>query len=162
MVALIAAYSKNRVIGKDGKIPWDLPGEQTRFRELTMGQVVVMGRKTFEEIGHPLPGRETIVVSTTKRWEENNCHTVKSLEQALAFAHTQWGNHRDLFISGGAGLYGQALELVEKMFITEIDAQIEGDTYFPVFEESLFYKKVERRIQIRGQIPYTYLTYTRK
>ena len=62
MVALIAAYSKNRVIGKDGKIPWDLPGEQTRFRELTMGQVVVMGRKTFEEIGHPLPGRETIVV----------------------------------------------------------------------------------------------------
>ena len=59
-------------------------------------------------------------------------------------------------------MYGQALELVEKMFITEIDAQIEGDTYFPVFEESLFYKKVERRIQIRGQIPYTYLTYTRK
>lgn len=155
MVALIVAYAKNRVIGNQGVIPWKIKGEQKRFRELTTGNVVVMGRRSFEEIGRPLPNRMNIVVSSTKDFTGENCCTVKSLKEAIRLA----GN-RDIFISGGAGLYKEALPIVEKMYITEIEKEIEGDTFFPEFNESDFIKEIDERFE--GEIPYTYVTYTRR
>lgn len=156
MVGLIVAYSKNRAIGKDGQIPWRIKGEQKRFRELTTGNVVIMGRRSYEEIGRPLPNRYTIVVSNTKKFEAENCTTVGSLKEALEIADKD----KNIYISGGAGLYREAINIVDKMFITEIDAEIEGDTFFPEFEEKDFLREVE--CYVDGEIPYTYVTYTRK
>ncbi len=155
MLALIVAYTKNRVIGNKGCIPWKIKGEQKRFRELTTGNVVIMGRRSYEEIGRPLPNRTTIVISNTKNFDCENCMTAKSLAEALELA-----GDRNIYISGGARLYEEALNLVEKMYITEIDAEIEGDTHFPVFDEALYEKEVNERFE--GEIPYTYVTYTRK
>lgn len=155
MIALIVAYTRNRVIGNNGCIPWRIKGEQRRFRELTTGNVVVMGRRSYEEIGRPLPNRTTIVVSNTKNFDAENCFTAKSLKEALEIA-----GDRKVYISGGARLYEEALPLVEKMYITEIDAEIEGDTLFPEFDETEFEKTVDEHVD--GDIPYTYVTYTRK
>ena len=109
MIGLIVARSKNNVIGKNGNIPWKIKGEQKQFRELTTGNVVIMGRKSYEEIGHPLPNRMNIVVSTTTEYQGDNLVSVKSLEDALLLAKGR-----------------------DKMYITEVDLNIEdGDTFFP-------------------------------
>ncbi len=155
MIAIIAAYAQNRVIGRDGRIPWKIPGEQARFRELTLGQAVVMGRRTYEEIGHPLPGRMNFVVSSTKNFDTENCQTVASLAEAIALA-----GDRDLYVSGGAKLYAEALPVAEKLYITEIHREVEGDTFFPIFDETMFDKT--REAYCPGEMPYTYMTYTRK
>lgn len=155
MIALIVAYAQNRVIGNKGMIPWKIKGEQKRFKELTTGNVVIMGRRSYEEIGKPLPNRTTIVISTTKDFTAENCYTAKSLDEALEIA----GN-RDVYISGGARLYEEALPKVEKMYITEIEKNIEGDTYFPEFNVEDFTKEINERVD--GEIPYIYVTYTRK
>lgn len=155
MIALIVAFAKNQVIGNKGCIPWKIKGEQKRFKELTTGNVVVMGRRSYEEIGKPLPNRTTIVVSRTKKFEGENCYTVSSLREALELA-----GDRDVYISGGARLYEEALPIVEKMYITEIDCEIDGDTYFPTFNKEEFTKEIDEEFQ--GEIPYRYVTYTRK
>lgn len=155
MIALIVAFAKNQVIGNKGCIPWKIKGEQRRFKELTTGNVVIMGRRSYEEIGRPLPNRTTIVVSNTKNFDGENCLTARSLPEAIRLA-----GDRDIYISGGARLYEEALTLVEKMYITEIDSEIEGDTYFPPFEKDQFVKEINEKYE--GEIPYTYVTYTRK
>lgn len=155
MIALIVAYANNNVIGNKGCIPWKIKGEQKRFRELTTGNVVIMGRRSYEEIGRPLPNRTTIVVSNTKNYNGENCFTAKSLDEAIKMA-----GDRDIYISGGARLYEEALPIVEKMYITEIDCDIEGDTYFPAFDKEQFVKEIDEVVD--GEIPYTYVTYTKK
>lgn len=129
MIGLIVARSKNNVIGKDGQIPWKIKGEQKQFKELTTGNVVIMGRKSYEEIGHPLPNRENIIVSSSKNFEGENLVTVHSLKEALELA-----GERDVYIAGGYGLFKEAIDIVDKMYITEVDIEIEdGDTLFPEF-----------------------------
>ena len=152
MIALIVAVAKNGVIGANGRIPWRIPGEQKRFRELTTGNTVIMGRRTYEEIGRPLPNRDTIVVSRTTRFEGERCRTAASLSEALAMSRTE-----DVFICGGAALYKEALPLVDTMYITEIQASFDGDVTFPVFDPAQF-RKTEA-IKVDGEIPYTYVTY---
>lgn len=159
MLALIVAFSKNRVIGKDGKIPWNIDGEKKRFKELTTGNIVIMGRHTYEEIGFPLPNRETIVVSRTKNFDQEHCITVKSLEEALQVAKKNW-DKKDVFVSGGEKLYEEALSFVHRMYITEIEKVIEGDKYFPIFNEDAFEKEIIKYVD--GEFPYTYYTYFRK
>ena len=155
MIALIVAFANNQVIGNKGCIPWKIKGEQKRFKELTTGNVVIMGRRSYEEIGRPLPNRTTIVVSGTKNFDAEKCFTAKSLAEAIELA-----GDKNTYISGGARLYEEALPLVEKMYITEIDCDIEGDTYFPEFDKNMFEKEINERFE--GEIPYTYVTYTRK
>ena len=155
MVALIVAYAKNQVIGNKGCSPWKIKGEQRRFKELTTGNVVIMGRRSYEEIGRPLPNRTTIVISSTKNFDAENCITAKSVAEAIELA----GN-RDIYISGGARVYEEALPFVEKMYITEIDLDVEGDTYFPEFDKEQFVKEIDEVVD--GEIPYTYVTYTRR
>ena len=155
MIALIVAYSKNRVIGLNGKIPWNIKGEKSRFKELTTGNAVIMGRRTFEEIGKPLPNRTTIVISNTKTFSADNCFTARSLDEAIKLVAD-----KDIFISGGEKLYKEALPIVEKMYITEVDYETAGDTFFPTFDKSLFMEEVVA--SFNDDIPYKYLTYTRK
>ena len=155
MIALIVAFANNQVIGNKGHIPWKIKGEQKRFKELTMGNVVIMGRKSYEEIGRPLPGRTTIVISNTKKFDNDYCFTAKTLEEAIELA-----GDKDIYIAGGVRLYEEALPLVEKMYVTEINLDIEGDTFFPRFEQDKFVKEVKEKHD--GEIPYTYVTYIRK
>lgn len=155
MIGLIVAYAKNRVIGNEGQIPWRIKGEQKRFRELTTGNVVVMGRRSYEEIGRPLPNRMTYVVSNTKNFDQEGVKTVKSIQEAIDLA-----GDKNVYISGGARIYEEAMPYVEKMYITEVELEVEGDTFFPEFDENLYEKTIDERVE--GEIPYTYVTYTRK
>ena len=133
-IAIIAAVAKNRVIGRDGRIPWDLPEDRVHFRELTMGNVIVMGRRTYEEIGHPLSGRTTYVLSSTLQIEEENCHTAASLAEVL-----EREPERDIFICGGASLYQEAMFVADRLYLTELSWEVEGDTYFPEIDEKMFH-----------------------
>ncbi|SHK10566.1 dihydrofolate reductase [Hathewaya proteolytica DSM 3090] len=152
-ISLIVAFSENRVIGCKGKIPWNIPGEQSRFKELTTGNVVIMGRHTFEEIGIPLPNRYTILVSKTMKYESPICVTVPTLSDALTLA-----GDREVFISGGEKIYREALEMgvIDKMFITIVHKEFCGETFFPDFHKER-YRETYRRY-FKGEIPYTYLT----
>ena len=157
MIGLIVARSKNNVIGKNGQIPWRIKGEQKQFKELTTGNVVIMGRKSYEEIGRPLPNRMNIVVSGTVNDTGENLATVKSLQEALELA----GTEKDVYVSGGYRLFLEALPIVDKMYITEVDTIVEdGDTFFPEFDPEEF----ELEIGETGgeEIKFTRTTYTRK
>ena len=156
MVGLIVARSKNNVIGKNGKIPWKIKGEQKQFRELTTGNVVVMGRKSYEEIGHPLPNRKNIVVSKSKNFTGENLVTVSSLKEAIAIS----GGEK-VYSAGGYGLFKEALPLVDTMYITEIDMVIEnGDVFFPEFDSNEFDIAIG---ETGGEdIKYTRTLYTRR
>ncbi len=159
MIGLIVAYARNRVIGANGRIPWRIKGEQRRFKELTTGNVVVMGRRSYDEIGHPLPNRFTIVVSRTANYDCENCVTVPTVKDAIEYAKKNRPDE-NIYLSGGAGIYREGLPLAEKLFITEVDLSVEGDTFFPEFDETLYDKSVDETIE--GEIPYSYVTYTRK
>ena len=123
MLALIAALSKNHVIGNKGVIPWKIKGEQKRFKELTTGKTIIMGKRSFEEIGKPLPNRKTIVISNTTKYEYENCITLGSLAQAIEYV-----GQEDAFVAGGEQLYREALPFVDIMYLTVLDLEIEGDT----------------------------------
>ena len=156
MIALIAARSKNNVIGRNGKIPWSIPGEQKQFRELTTGNIVVMGRKTFEEIGHPLPDRKNIVISRNAQYSYDNLIILPSLNDAL-----EYYSEGDIYIAGGYNLFKEAIGIVDKMYITEIDLVIEnGDVFFPIFQEEDF--NVQLLEENHESIPYKRLVYSRK
>lgn len=134
MIGLIVARSKNNVIGRNGEIPWKIKGEQKFFKELTIGNIVVMGRKSYEEIGHPLPNRQNIIVSKTIKYEGENLITVSSLAEALALS-----DNSNIYIAGGYGVYKEAIPFVDVMYITEVDMNIEdGDVFFPEFDVNDF------------------------
>ncbi len=156
MIGLIVARSKNNVIGKNGQIPWRIKGEQKQFKELTTGNAVIMGRKSYEEIGHPLPNRKNIIVSRTKNFTGENLITVSSLKEALEAA----GN-TDVYVAGGYGLFLEAIPLVDKMYITEVDTEVEdGDVFFPEFNREEF--DMETGESGGDDIRYTRTVYTRK
>ena len=156
MVGLIVARSTNNVIGKNGQIPWKIKGEQRQFRELTTGNIVVMGRKSYEEIGHPLPNRKTIVVSKSKRFEDDNLTTVSSIKEAIEIAGNQ-----DIYIAGGYGLYKEAIPLVDKMYITEMHIDVEdGDVFFPEFDKNDYI--ITKGETLGDEIKYTRTVYVRK
>lgn len=156
MISLIVAVAKNNVIGNNGIIPWKIKGEQKRFKELTIGKTIIMGRKSFEEIGRPLPNRKTILISNTQHIESENCITVKSLFEALDLAQDE----DEVFVAGGGQVYKEAFLYADRIYITVIDKIIEGNVYFPEISDNDFVKKYEERID--GEIPYTYYTYERK
>ena len=162
MIGLIVARSKNNVIGKQGRIPWNIKGEQKQFKELTTGNVVIMGRKSYEEIGHPLPGRKTIVLSSTCRFEGENLRTAASVKEAIEVAQkeSEYAG-KNIFIAGGYGLYKEVLPYVDVMYITEVEITVEdGDTFFPDFNKNDF--DVVQGERGGDEIKYTRYIYTRR
>ena len=155
MISLVVAISKNNVIGNNGVIPWKIKGEQIRFKELTTGKTIIMGRKSFQEIGRPLPNRKTIVISNTENIVFDNCMSVKSLIEAFDLVKGE----EEVFVAGGGQVYKEAFPYADKIYITIIDKIIEGNVYFPEINKYDFVKTYEERIE--GEIPYTYYTYER-
>lgn len=134
MIAVIAAVAANGVIGRGGRIPWDIPEDRKHFRELTMGHTIVMGRRTYEEIGRPLPGRKTILLSSKLQVEGENCRTVPDFESLCRLLENERG--RNIFICGGASLYKAFLPRADRMYLTEIHREVEGDVFFPVWDRA--------------------------
>lgn len=169
MINLIVARSRNNVIGNKDGIPWSIKGEQKQFRELTTGNIIIMGRKTYEDIGHPLPNRLNIVVSNTKEYGSRDDSTriptvlvtVHSLKEAID--GTKDMDNVDIYVAGGRKLYEDAIELVDRMYITEVHMDVEVDdttVFFPEFDENDFDKEVG---ETAGEpISYTRTVYTRR
>ena len=156
MIGLIVARSKNNVIGKKGQIPWRIKGEQKQFKELTTGNTVIMGRRSYEEIGHPLPNRKNIIVSGTQNYTGENLVTVKSLKEAIEMCKGE-----NVYICGGYGLYKEAVSMVDVMYITEVDTIVEdGDVFFPEFNKDDFDVVIGETAG--DDIKFTRTTYTRK
>jgi dihydrofolate reductase len=134
-ISLIAAMAENRVIGRRGSIPWKVPGEQKMFRHITLGHTLIMGRKTYEDIGRPLPDRVNIVVSRRPGYRAHNCLTAGSLAEALALCPA---GETEAFIIGGGQLFAEGLALADRIYLTEIPGAVEGDTYFPEIQACEF------------------------
>ncbi|CAH1583966.1 type 3 dihydrofolate reductase [Vibrio owensii] len=127
IISMIAAMADNRIIGKDNQMPWHLPADFAWFKRCTMGKPVVMGRKTYESIGRPLPGRLNIVISRDASLSIEGVTTVTSIEQALEIA----GEVEEVMIIGGGAIYAACLPMANKLYVTHIEAEIDGDTQFP-------------------------------
>lgn len=132
IVSLIAAMGRNRVIGKDNSLPWKLPEDMKRFKEITSGKPVIMGRKTFESIGKPLPNRLNIIITRDKNYKAEGCVVVHSLGQALKSAE---GNEEAMVI-GGEQIFREFLPKAGRMYLTLIDCDFEGDAHFPEYNEN--------------------------
>ena len=158
MISIIVAMSENRVIGKDNGLPWRLSEDLKRFRILTMGHPVIMGRKTFESIGKPLPGRTNIVITRNREWHSTDVLVCSSIEEALQLANRQPGS-QEIFICGGGEIYQQALSRTQRIYLTLVEQVVEGDVYFPVLEADGF-KEISREVlQAQSGVPaYSFIT----
>ena len=165
MISLIVAFAKNNVIGKDGKIPWNIEGEQSRFKELTTNNIVIMGRKTFEEIYQklqkPLPNRINIIVSTKKDYQVKDAIVVHSIEELLEELKKYDTN--DVYIIGGDSIYKQMLPYCDTAHVTKIDRAYEADTYFPNLDEMNEWEiTADSDEQVYFDLTYHFLKYERK
>lgn len=159
-ITLIAAVARNGVIGRDGAIPWRIPGDLPRFRRITMGHPVIMGRRTWESLGKPLPGRRNLVISGTPGFVPAGAEVFASLDAALAAC----ADAPEVFVIGGTEAYREALDLADRLLLTEIDADVEGDAYFPRFDRSAW-RETAREAHAAGDgspYPYAYVTYERR
>ncbi len=134
-IALIVAMARNRVIGRNNALPWHLPGDLRYFRQITMGKPVIMGRKTWDSIGRPLPGRTNVVITRNAEWSVPvGAARVESLDAALvkADAQAELDGVDEVMIIGGGQIYAEALALVDRLYVTQVHAEVAGDAYFPV------------------------------
>ena len=152
--------SKNRVIGRDGTLPWKLPEDLKFFKNITMGKSVVMGRRTYESIGHPLPGRTNIVLSR-KNYMVPGVLTASNLEKALDQVRALHGDQTECFVIGGAEAYAQSLPIADKLFCTLIEDEIQGDTFFPEIDFKKWTLVTEKSFQKdeRHKYPFVIRTY---
>ena len=130
--SLVVAMARNRVIGRDKRLPWRLPADLAYFKQVTLGHPVVMGRRTYESIGKPLPGRHNIVVSRNRGYVAPGCTRVGSLAEAWEAA----GDAAEVCVIGGTSLFAEALPLADRIHLTEVQAEVPGDTFFPEFDRS--------------------------
>ncbi len=159
MLSIIVAISKNNVIGKDNKLIWHLPADLKRFKELTTGKTIIMGRKTFESLGRVLPNRKHIVLTQNKEWKIDDCNvkiisSIKELENEIE-------EEKENFVIGGATIYKLLMPYTKKMYVTKIEEEFEGDTYFPEIDENEWkIEKIENGIKDdKNPYDYKYITY---
>jgi dihydrofolate reductase len=160
-ISLVAAVARNGVIGRDGTIPWRLAEDMQRFRELTTGHPVLMGRRTWESLPdrfRPLPGRRNVVVTRNPEWRGAGAERAGSLREALDLVE---GAER-VFVIGGAELYASALPLADELVLTEIDADVEGDTFFPAFPRSAFEEFTREPHVSADGTAFAFVTYERR
>jgi dihydrofolate reductase len=150
-VTLIAAMGNNRAIGLDGAMPWHLPAELQHFKQATMGKAILMGRKTWQSIGRPLPGRQNIVISRNTALVAKGADVADSLEKAIELAHAQ-----ELMVIGGGQLYALALPLAQRMLLTLIDIEPRADTWFPQWDEGQWRQTDERHFKADDNNPLAY------
>lgn len=151
-LSIIAAMAQNRVIGIDNTLPWRLPADLAHFKALTMGHHMIMGRKTYESLGKPLPGRTSVVVTRDAAFRAPGCVLVHSLGEALAACE----GDAEAFFIGGADLYRQALEVAWRMYLTEVKIVVEGDAWFPEFDRDVWREAARTRCQADERNPHDY------
>lgn len=149
MIKLIVAISKNRVIGDSNSLIWHLPADLKRFKEITGGHSIVMGRKTYQSIGRPLPNRRNIIITRDDNYEVEGCEVVNSIEEALLLTGS------NCFIIGGGEIYKQTLHLADQVYMTIVDEEFEGDTTFPELPSSWYISKEEKFLS-DDKNPYNY------
>ncbi|MGV2906417.1 dihydrofolate reductase [Achromobacter sp. AGC25] len=156
-LTLIVAYSNNRVIGRDNTLPWKLPGDLAHFKRSTLGHPIVMGRKTWDSLGRPLPGRTNIVISRNPDFIASGATVVPTLDAAIAAC----GDVDQAFVIGGAQIYAQALPLAQRVLATEVHAQVDGDAFFPLLP-AFEWKETARETQpAENGYDYDFVTYER-
>ena len=162
MLSIIVAFAKNNVIGKDNKLIWHLPEDLKRFKEITQGKTIIMGRKTFESLGRVLPNRKHIVVTKNKKWKYDNpqVEIVYGIEDLKKYIDSEEEN----FVIGGESIYSLLMPYVNKMYVTKINENFDGDTYFPEINEKNWKIIEKKEMQKDEKNPYQYefLTYVRK
>ncbi len=159
-ISLIAAMAQNRVIGIRNTLPWRLPEDLKRFKALTMNHHIVMGRKTYDSIGKPLPGRDTVIVTRNADYAVPGCIAVNSLDAALTVSH----GDTEVFFVGGAELYRQALPIAHRIYLTEIQRVFDGDAFFPEFDNSQWIETAREPHRTQGDpsFEYHFVIYDRK
>ena len=160
-VSLVAAVARNGVIGRAGGLPWQIPEDLGRFRELTTGHAVVMGRRTWDSLPErfrPLPGRRNVVVTRNEAWREPGAERAASLENALELL----GGEERVFVIGGGELYIEALPLADELQLTEVDADVDGDTHFPGWDREEFSEESREAGVSASGLPYAFVTYRRR
>ncbi len=157
-VALIVAMAENCVIGRDNQLPWYLPEDLKYFKKVTMGKPIVMGRKTFESIGKPLPGRTNIVVTRNADFQPEGVRVVSTVEQAIALGKSIAivNGVREIMVIGGAEIYEACLPVVDRLYLTHVHAEVEGDAYFPVVDWADWSLQISERFEAEGGNPYDY------
>lgn len=155
-ISLVAAMAQNRVIGNGLEIPWKIKGEQLRFKELTTGKVMVMGRLTYQSIGRPLPNRVNVILTRDKNFSAEGCEVFHSLEDILNY----YKDEEEIMIAGGGQLYKDTLSIADTLYLTIIHKDIDGDIYFPEFSPEAFEEVAHEDVD--GELPYSYVTYQRK
>ena len=151
-ISIIVAVDKNWVIGKQGGLPWKLPADLKHFQDLTTGHTVVMGRKTYDSIGKPLPNRINIIVSRNNDLKISGCIVVKSVEEALGVSP----NNQDIFIMGGGEIYRQSLPFAQIVYLTRIDYEFDGDIFFPELNSSEWQEVERKDFRADSNNPYGY------
>jgi dihydrofolate reductase len=162
IVSLIVARDRKGGIGKDNALPWRLSSDLRRFRELTMGHHIVMGRKTFESIGKPLAGRTIIIVTHQPHYDAAGCLVAHSIDDALRLAEQR--GETNLFVGGGAEVYSATLNRCDKLYLTEVDADVDADTFFQAIDEARWVEEQSERHEPdeRNQYPFTFRTLVRR
>ena len=161
-LSIIVILSTNNVIGRDNKLPWHMPADLKRFKSLTMGHHVLMGRRTFNEIKKPLPGRVNVVITHDPHFGAEGVAIARSIDEAISKAEAA-GDH-EVFLIGGGEIFKQVIHRADRMYITRIHAEIEGDTYFPEFDDVNEWKLVDAEhfeADEKNAYPYSFLTYER-
>ncbi len=157
----MAAVARGGVIGRGGAIPWRIPEDAQRFRTLTMGHPVVMGRRTWDSLPdrfRPLPGRPNVVITRNAAWHADGAERAGSLAESLRLLE----GAQQVFVIGGAELYAEALPLADELLLTEIDADVEGDTFFPSWDRTAFQEESREQHVSETGIPFSFVTYVRR
>ena len=157
IISIIAAIGKNLELGKDNKLLWYIPDDMKRFKMLTMGHPVIMGRTTYQSIGRPLPGRINIILTRDNSYKAPGCIVAYSLEEALTIARET--DDKEVFIIGGGKVYEQAMNIADKLYLTIVEGKFDADTYFP--EYSRFEKILSEKKGEYNNYRYTFLELTR-
>jgi dihydrofolate reductase len=161
-LTLIAAVANNNVIGQNNKLLWHMPADLKRFKELTLGHTMIMGRKTFESIGKPLPGRKTIVITRNKDYDAMGCEVATDLKDAICKVREE----SEVFVAGGGEIYRQVMNLhfTRKIYITRVYANFEGDSFFPDIstEKWELIEREDQQTDEKNPYPFAFLTYKRR
>jgi dihydrofolate reductase len=162
LVAIIVATARNGAIGKGNALLWHLPGDMKHFRQATAGAPIVMGRKTWDSIGRPLPGRRNIVVTRQAGWSAPGAEAATSLTDAMMLVAQAEVVAAKVFIIGGAQIYAEALPLADELIITEVDADFEADTFFPAWDRGEFLRSSSTEPVVENDLGYRFVTYVRR
>ena len=155
LISIIAAMAENRVIGRGNEMPWEIPSELKRFKEITMGHPVIMGRRTFESIGRPLPGRKNVIITRQLDYSAADSVIVPDLQAALSAC----AGADEVFICGGDTVYREAMPIADKIYLTIIDEEFEGDSFFPEIPED--FVEIRRMTVTEDVLPYDMVLYER-